>query len=285
VADALPDQAGHGAVLVIVCVSSPDKRATNSNTVSPVALLLEGLCIIIRDPLVAVKDQVIDSCFFIVNRFQAGKLGQDSLNLVVHQNTASCRAWSSSGTTAELASRRGAAWVYKLERSSIEAKTHKNLLRLDADTPKQLRSQFDFGKVGMALYDAADWVVAIPFIRLVSAQALPILGQRYSPGTVEIVAHQIGPVSVLHHVRHIEPPKVPVGRRHREGNAQLPWRGVKSRAERLHHRNIVFGILGFSTAIRCTRVFPVDVKTLDRLAHRIARIFLTPLTHQNRNDS
>jgi hypothetical protein len=50
---------------------------------------------------------------------------------------------------------------------------------------------------------------------------------------MEIVAHQIGPVSILQHVWQIEPPEVPVGRRCCETDTELPWGGIESRAESL----------------------------------------------------
>jgi hypothetical protein len=86
----------------------------------------------------------------------------------------------------------------------------------------------------MALNDAPDWIVPIPFMGLVSRRSF--LGSKisfYLPGAMEIVAHQIGPVSILQHVWQIEPPEVPVGRRCCEADTELPWGSIESRAESL----------------------------------------------------
>lgn len=50
---------------------------------------------------------------------------------------------------------------------------------------------------------------------------------------MEIVAHQVGPISILQHIWQIEPSEIPVRGWRCEADTELPWGCVKSRAESL----------------------------------------------------
>lgn len=77
----------------LTCIRCPDQGSRYSEFVRPVDLLLEGIRIIIGDPLASITIcQVPDSRFFILDGLQTGILHKQSYYFVVYKNSSCLRA-------------------------------------------------------------------------------------------------------------------------------------------------------------------------------------------------
>lgn len=92
------------------------------------------------------------------------------------------------------------ACISQRERSAVEANAQHDLAGWNVDAPKQLGGKLDFCKIGMALDDAADWILSVP-------------------DPVKIVRHEVDPVRILEHVGKVKPAQIPERAWRGEGNA------------------------------------------------------------------
>lgn len=165
-------------------VRCPNQRATKSDAVCPFRLLLESYRIVVGDPLVIVKNEIIHRTGLVVNRrycrpLLAVRSFYDVLDFKVAQNATGLRARTFSRGATEWAAGFDTRRIRESERSTVEPESDEHLLRRNIHTPEKLRSQLNLREIGVSLDNASDRIVGVP-------------------GSVEIVTHQVDPIDMLH---------------------------------------------------------------------------------------
>lgn len=167
---------------------------------------------------------------------------ENRLDLAPHQGPYIVRARSCIPAALPDTSGRVARRGVQRETPPVKAQAQYELVGLDTRPPEEIDRRVYLGQIRMCGNNGAD-----PGVVLI-------------PGTVQVIRHEVDPVDVLQHAGQVEVLQVPEGGGRGECKAIREFLEVG--VEELHQCNVIFLVCGFSTAVICDGVFPVDIDAL-----------------------